>query len=62
MNNTDLLKCYELLERIAVDKIMLKEKLDSGNRSCAGTIKNLESIENEIGDLLCDMYILQENE
>lgn len=62
MNNTDLLKCYELLERIAVDKIMLKEKLDLGNRNCARTIKKLESIENDIDNLLCDMYRLQENE
>lgn len=52
MNNTDLLKCYELLEKITVDKIMLKEKLDFGNRDCAKAIRKLDDLEIHILDLL----------
>lgn len=52
MNNSDLLKCYELLERIAVDRIMFKEKLNSGNSDCAKAIKDLDYIENQIIDIL----------
>lgn len=55
MNNSDLLKAYELLEKIAVDRIMLKEKLDSGIGDAAKSIKKLESLERHIVDLINNM-------
>lgn len=61
MNNTDLLKAYELLEKITVDKVMLKEKLDLGNRDCAKAIKKLEYLEKQIVDVLNNNNIINKD-
>ena len=55
MNNSDMLKAYELLERIAVDQIILKEKLDSGVRDAAKSMKKLESLETQILNMIGNM-------
>lgn len=57
MNNSDLLKCYELLEKITMDKVMLREKhsdnpMLADKINCSKEIRKLEELERGVLNVL----------